>query len=179
MGSLWQPWGAVRVDGVPELGAWLAADHVVWHVVAVTEWPAHSEYPGAYTHELTAEALTGAPASRRVLAGPYGAWWTYRGRYPVCSCCGEPAPCRRTITDEAVEQLVTRMRRFEVAGVCPACGLPVSSGQPSVTFPDNVEVPLGPPVTFHLAPARCRREAAAYPRMSLADYPQVQRGTDV
>lgn len=171
VGTLWKPWGAVRVDGVPAAGSLVADDHTVWRVVEVVELDCDPDWPGARTHELVLQSLTGPRASRRVPTGPYSAWWAYADRYPVCSCCGEPPPCREQLADEAVERALDRMRRFELAGVCPACGQPVTARQRAATFPDNIEIPLGPPVTFHLAPAACRRAAAAYQRAWLACFP--------
>lgn len=172
MGSTWKPWGACRTDGVPSPGALVADEHRVWLVVDVVALPCESDCPGARTHRLILDAQTGTPLRREVETNAYGAWWTYPGRYPLCSCCGEPAPCRAQLLDQAAECELARMRCFEEPGVCPACHCPVAPGQESVTFPDNLDVPLGAPVTFHAEDGPCRRAALGYQRRWLAAYPR-------
>jgi hypothetical protein len=40
--------------------------------------------------------------------------------------------------------------RYMMPGVCPACNEPITSRQKAiVTFDENIEIPGGPPVTFH------------------------------
>lgn len=175
---LWKPWGATRTDGVPAIGTLLADGHVVWHVASVADLDHHKDWPGARTHELELESRTGAVVVRRVATGPYSAWWTYPGRFPVCSCCGEPSPCRRQLAEEAVERELARMRQFETPGVCPACGEAVLPGQLAVTFPANLEVPLGPPVTYHVGSARCRISAVDYQQAWLHRYPDAHELID-
>lgn len=162
MASTWKPWGACRVDGVPGVGALVADEHVVWQVVEVVDLSCESECPSARTHCVVLESRTGSPRRRRVPTNRYGAWWTYPGRYPVCSCCGEPAPCRAQLVEDTTRCEMARMCRFEMPGVCPACGCPVTQREEAVTFEDNLEVPLGPPVTFHLRSRGCRSAAVAY-----------------
>ncbi len=160
----WKPWGATRVDGLPALGTLVADDHAVWLVCGVNAIEPTSDWPGARTHELVLEARTGVPGHRSVRTSCYGAWWTYPGRFPVCSCCGEPPPCRAQVAEDTVSEDMAVMRRFETAGICPSCAQPVLASQGTVTFPENVFVPLGPPVSFHLASQRCRGAALAYER---------------
>ena len=82
-------------------------------------------------------------------------------RYPVCSHCHELMPCSDTHIGAQVEADARRTERFETPGICPACLEPVTGRQQSVTFGDNLHVPLGPPVTFHTR-TRCFEEALRY-----------------
>jgi hypothetical protein len=171
--ATWVPWRAQRVDGVPAPGSLVAVGHVVWHVAAVRRLlrradAADADWPGARTHEVLLDARTGVPVDWRVETNRYSAWWTYRDGYPLCSCCQEPQPCRSRVAYDMATRGVARMRRFEVAGICPACAAAVTPAEASVSFPDNTVVPLGPPVSFHLGPARCRAAAIAYERDALA-----------
>jgi hypothetical protein len=178
MNSLWKPWGAVRADGVPTLGALVADDHVVWEVASVVDLVPRADWPGTRTHRLGMESRTGPPVVRQATTGPYSAWWTYPGRFPVCSCCGEPAPCRVQLREDTVERELARMRRFETPGQCPACGEPVRKDQPAVRFPVNLEVPLGPPVTYHVGSTRCQLAAVDYQDAWLHRYPGARELID-
>jgi hypothetical protein len=169
--SMWTPWGAVRVDGVPIVGALLADVHAVWEVTDVVEIDSDGDWPGARTHVLSLASRTGPLAVRTVATGPYSAWWTYPGRFPMCSCCGEPWPCRACLAESDADRELSRTRCFETAGRCPGCGEPVERDQSQVTFPDNLEVPMGPPVTYHLGWTRCRIAAGEYQQAWLCRYP--------
>ena len=65
------------------------------------------------------------------------------------------------------------MRRFEEAGRCPGCAELVHEDQGAVTFALNLEVPLGPPVTFHVGAARCRVAALEYQQAWLRRVPDA------
>jgi hypothetical protein len=69
--------------------------------------------------------------------------------YPVCARCGEPSPCREVMAGREAKRAAERMGRFEAEGFCPACRQPVSAREGSETFTWNLEIPGGPPVTFH------------------------------
>lgn len=165
---MWKPRGACRVDGLPVPGALVAEDHCVWRVTMVSELHPAVDWPGARTHLVTLDPLTGSRARYSVETTRYSAWWTYPGRYPLCSCCSEPPPCRAELLEQSVQRELAAMRRFDAVDTCPACQIAVTPGQPAVTFPDNIQVPLGPPVTFHLTLRRCLRAAIDYERRWLA-----------
>lgn len=172
MTSTWTPWGAERKDGVPAPGALIAMDRAVWQATFVRAMPPDErDVLDEQRFEVTLEAMAGAMGERRVRTSCYGSWWTYPGRFPVCSCCGEPPPCRRQTAEDAAAAALEAMRRYERPGVCPTCGNAVSRRQRTVTFPENVIVPLGPPVTFHVTSARCRAGALAYERRWLEHHP--------
>lgn len=92
-------------------------------------------------------------------------WQVYPGgRWPQCSCCGEPMPCRAAITDVQVGAEMDRFTEMasRLPGTCWGCGNPVTSRQRSVTYPgDNLDLPGGPTVRFHAA-KDCRWKAEKY-----------------
>ncbi|GAB4590007.1 hypothetical protein [Nocardia sp. IFM 10818] len=87
--------------------------------------------------------------------------------FSVCGHCGDVMPCRTREAARRAPLEMDEMRRYETAGICPACGDPITLRQKSLTLP-NVKVPLGPPVTFHTGRQRCARALARYRRL-LAD----------
>jgi heme/copper-type cytochrome/quinol oxidase subunit 2 len=170
-GQWWKPWGAVRIDGLPEIGAVVAFEHAVWTVLAVSVLlDDDGDLPAAPTHTLALRCLGNRESERHVPTHRYDWWWTYpEGRYPLCSCCGEPSPCRAQLACTAAEIEVARMRRYDLPGVCPACGACVRPEDEQVTFELNLEVPLGQPVTFHLSDPACACEADRYAQRCAED----------
>lgn len=81
--------------------------------------------------------------------------------YPVCAACGEPVPCRHKMVEKVAAASAMQMERYSHPGVCPACSEPISTRQKSITFADNLVVPAGPPVSFHLKHA-CLFDARLY-----------------
>lgn len=94
--------------------------------------------------------------------------------YPICADCHEPLPCRSQMAERVSAAAISRMGRYEVAGVCPACGEVVTARQESHTWPDNSEVLGGPPVTFHLR-HRCKHSAVDYERAWVRLDPERRR----
>ena len=87
----------------------------------------------------------------------------FRDHYPVCSQCGDLQPCREQWVQRITDAAVERAARYEVAGICPACEEPVTHRQGAHRFPENLHVPLGPPVVFH-ARQKCLSGAIEYDR---------------
>ena len=171
--SAWMPCGAVRWDGLPAVGWFVARGHAVWRVREVTGLPGTGvvELPGALTHEVALTPVAGVAAgcpeggSLVVAVHGYSWWWLYpQGRFPVCVCCGGPPPCPRESARARARAEAQWAWRFDTPRVCPACRLPVEAGHEAVVFAENVEVPSGPPVSFHAGPLRCRAAAQAYGR---------------
>lgn len=184
----WIPDRAHSVSRPPESGALVAFEHAVWRVVEVRPVPEDMWTDHDRTmlrnlrpaHWATAESavvvlrpvsnISGATACEedRHLRHRWGrSWYVYPDEhFPLCSQCGEPTPCREVLAERATERLVerelARMARFENPGVCPACGEPVTGRQKSLTFAENVEIPGGPPVTFHVGRSACFNWAAGY-----------------
>lgn len=84
--------------------------------------------------------------------------------YPICGTCGEPEPCREVQGIRQATQAMKRMERYETPGICPSCGEVVTLRQKALTFPVNLVIPGGPPVTFHIGRAACRYSAEDYER---------------
>lgn len=147
--------------GRPDLGTWRERPYVVrvayvgGHIAP--EWRIRDEPalggPGRY-------------GTVRVNTHAYGRrWHVYEaGRWPACSCCGEPMPCRAEMEDQAVEYAVEVAAEHErkLPGCCWACGEPVTSRQESVTYAGmNLDLPTAPPPQFHTR-QRCAGAAKDY-----------------
>lgn len=79
------------------------------------------------------------------------------GRVPLCSCCGNPAPCRiaeaERVASASMALLEIRMARAGVPGICYACGEVITNRQESLTYPPdegNIQLPGYPSPRFHL-----------------------------
>ena len=69
--------------------------------------------------------------------------------------------------------------RYELAGVCPACGEPVTTRQTRQTWRVNLYAfDRDQPVTFHLR-RQCEREAMEYDRACMADGQPSQLGQGI
>jgi hypothetical protein len=174
----WHPTGT-RPKAKPAAGALVAYEHQVWRVVSFTRRPPElwsdeacamvARYGPHYEpHAIVLRQLdvSDDPKNRGRdlhLESRGYRWDVYPDEhYPVCASCMEPMPCRERTAERESKAAAERMGRFEMPGVCPACAKPVSSRQKSMTFPDNLEVPGGPPVTFHVGRYGCRGSAARY-----------------
>lgn len=105
-------------------------------------------------------------------------WRTYpSGRWPQCSCCGEPVPCRAELEDDEVTAALNRVAEFaaRLPGCCWGCGDPISSRQKVAAYPgDNLDLPGGPDVLFHTR-AKCWSSATRYERRWLDADPRRER----
>src|SRR5205085_8291397 len=101
----------------------------------------------------------------RVPAGTFTSWHVYQdGRWPQCSCCGEPMPCRAELEDRQVTQSLDRIARLEAIppGACWACAEPITRRQKVVTYPgENLDLPGGQQPYFHTR-GQCRPSAERY-----------------
>lgn len=192
----WHPLGAHSSFTVPTPGSLLAWDHAVWRVIEVNDVPedlwaeADHERRKMYGARWRPQVIVIRPA--RITGDdprardrdqhlrtrtPFHDWFVYPDEhYPVCVRCAEPLPCREQAATRQSAQELERMARYEVAGVCPACKEPVTARQKSHTFGDNLVVPLGPPVTFHLR-NQCIGAAAGYDRKYVAADPDRRAPT--
>lgn len=101
-------------------------------------------------------------------------------RYPVCSCHGDPWPCREYDRDREAERQTQRLDRAlatAMPGVCAHCLAPISSRQKSLSFPEpSLLVPGAPGPTFHAGRSECWHGAAEYEtRHRLRIYPDAAR----
>lgn len=109
----------------------------------------------------------------------YDTWQVYppSERWPMCSCCGEPMPCRAELQDREVSKALSRVVRLEsrCPGECWACGRPVRARQRAVVYPgENLDLPGGIEVLFHVR-AACGRTARWYEARWLAADPRRER----
>lgn len=186
----------------PNPGDLVAVNHEVWRVIEVNDRP-EVDWSGTelariarlkpeirekyrpFVMVIRPVKITGDDPR----AGDHDRHLSYRGRdhyfqfdvyrdehYPVCNVCGEPTPCRERIATRVGEQAMKRMARYESPDHCPTCEGVITSRQRSITFPDNLVSPLGPPVTFHRR-GSCRRDAAEYEKKWVAADPESRRLT--
>lgn len=175
MSRTWRPLGAHPERKTPPVGSFVAYQHAAWRIVEISDAPVgewtDSDFSG-HTESQTfkkpyqgwkpqivvlrpAHITADDPRSRDHdlhlrTTTPLVTWYVYpNGHYPVCAHCGEPVPCRAQLNDEIAAEQMTRMSRYETSSICPACNEPVTKRQASITFEENLVVPLGPPVTFH------------------------------
>lgn len=110
-------------------------------------------------------------------------WHVYpaTGRWPMCSCCGNPMPCKADRTDAYVETELGKIRSLEeharkvLPGCCWACGEPITRRQEAVAYAGpNLDIPGGPAVTFHTR-RKCHWKAHQYELKWLEEDPERHR----
>lgn len=178
--SRWHPRGARTKWTTPEVGDVVAVEHAVWRIDHVKP----SENGEGVS--VTAHHLAGwiNPAWRVNSLGDVhlriaenGYFDIYDGRWPACSCCGEPMPCRAELIDQAAAAAADRLDSLErrLPGCCWACCEPITARQQSVTYAgENLDLPGGPEVLFHTR-RKCAYEAKHYEERWLAagDQPRI------
>lgn len=183
----WRPLGTKDIRQ-PAVGQVIAWRHMAWRVIESAmvpeiDWRSEDRETLEY-YNLTARrkavpwriivrpaTITGDDPRDRdhdvhlsVRAG-FGGFDAYPGtHYPICAQCHEPVPCREEMARKIGEKAEQDAARYEIPGVCPACSEPVTSRHKVMTFEDNLRVPFGPPVTFHVGRRECRHYAAKYER---------------
>lgn len=188
----------------PEAGQVIAYKHAVWKVTKVEDVPLGDDdkelwlkrgMPDLETwsrrpYKVSVEWLGGVRPSwfdevGEIMTGSvvipaeaYITWHVYAdGRWPQCSCCGEPMPCRAALEDEQVTSSLDRIAKLEaiLPGACWACQEPITARQKSVTFPgDNIDLPGGQQPIFHTR-QQCRGSAERYERKWIAADPRRER----
>lgn len=180
-----------------EVGALVAYEWAAYVVVdkrplPEEQWPANwienrQANRQAWAYETQAWAITLRPQAnvikmdkradvrRACLRRSY--WRVLPEHYSVCAKCGDLQPCREEVQAAQAARAMKEMVRFEMAGICPACQKPVSSRQRSLTFPDNLFVPAGPPVTYHVGRRECVGHARVYERLWVEADPARRRAS--
>lgn len=176
-------------ERIPQVGWLIGQDHAVWEITEVrnvkmtTEDLEHWARFGARQVEtwhrrpfrvkvrwvggVKPEWVTGDHDEGSIVIRPdhYTRWEVYPGgRWPKCSCCGEPMPCRASINDAVVDVTMERVNEMEsrLPGHCWACGEQTTRRHKTVRYVgENLDLPGGPPVVFHVR-ASCYDQAAAY-----------------
>lgn len=134
----WCPLGAVHERRPPDVGRLVADVHAVWRVDQVVYpdevaawlaagqpsatgdwngWPyvVHATHVGGYRppsdipDDVPMRAVFRIPATA---GDDFHAWHLYpaSGRWPQCSCCGEPMPCRRELSEKTFDEIVAPLR---------------------------------------------------------------------
>jgi hypothetical protein len=184
--------GAHRSHGLPSRGDIVVHEHKVYRVVEVrpideSEWTVQTrQLVNVYRPELRQRFLPAHVVLRPIQitsddprardhdkhyrTPPGHTWDIYPNEhYPVCASCHEPTPCREELCRRMAEKAVERLGRYEDPSVCPSCLEPFTRRQKTVTFTDNIEIPGGPPVTYHRR-ATCFSGAYRYEeRLATAD----------
>ena len=105
-------------------------------------------------------------------------WCVYPGgRWPRCSCCGEPMPCRAELQDQEIEHgmAIVEKHAAKQPGCCWSCGEPITTRQRSITYPgDNLDLPGGIEVAFHRR-GECGYWAEKYELRWIAADPRNER----
>lgn len=207
MTDRWYGLGTMPHYGPPPIGALLAQDHAVWRITDVTDLPLtnadrevwlEAGMPDAADwrgrpYRVGVEFVAGvrpswAPADGSVQPAHTDAparkwsgyaWYLYpdSGRWPMCSCCGEPMPCRAELQDREVTESLKRVEEMatKLPGTCWGCGEPITNRQKVVTYPgDNLDLPGGPEVRFH-SRRSCWSKATRYELAWIAVDPRRER----
>lgn len=200
----WRPDPSRHRSGRPEAGLLVGWRYAVWRVVesrpraevdwsdadrqrmaVQADWEPHLRRP---PYVVVLEHVRGPLLVRRlagdgtfhllVPAGAYRTWAAVRERFAVCSCHGDPWPCRVEVQEHVVARETAALEETLAGlapGVCAACLKPIGRRK-AITFPEpHAEVPGAPGPTFHLG-GKCRSAAIGYeqgPR--LAAYPDAER----
>jgi hypothetical protein len=160
----WYPDGAdYKYDLEP--GDILAWEHAVYRVQWTEQRPDDEKYPLRVCIRpigITGDDVRDRDHDRPLKAPAHYRWNVFpTEHYPVCAKCQEPLPCREQMAKQIAAREAENLDRYTVAGVCPGCTEPVTDRQKGITWEDNVVVPAGPPVTFHLRRA-CWSAAVEY-----------------
>lgn len=153
--------------GMPDLDKWSGRPYTVtadWIGGALSPWAEKGDYRRRGTLRIAAGACT--------------SWRVYPdGRWPQCSCCGEPMPCRAELEDREVTGSLDRVAHLEAIppGACWACAEPITIRQKSVTYPgENLLLPGAHHPQFHTR-GKCWPSAHGYEEKWLAADPRRER----
>lgn len=198
----WVPLGATLIYTRPPVGRLIALAHAVWRVYGVADlpltpkeqtgfeltgcignWsgtPFEMELDHVAGHIPPRDGFTGrVRTDRRPYLSPAPIHlYPESGRWPSCSCCGQPMPCQGEMTDRAVAAAAARLEKLtnRRPGDCWACGVRISKRQRTYTFDGpNADLPGGIAATFHIGIRTCLGAAQDYERRALAADPDRAR----
>lgn len=153
--------------GMPDLGTWPDRPYLV-----IVDWVGGAQPSWNRDGDMRKHGTITIPA------GAYVWWRVYPSdRWPQCSCCGEPMPCRAELEDQQVTASLDRIARMEAVrpGACWACSALITPRQKAVTYPgENLDLPGGQQVHFHTRRA-CVRVAHEYEERWVAADPRRER----
>lgn len=190
----WYPSGTRITYDNPAPGTLIAWNHAAWRIISVERrpedlWSEESrEQVREYGDRYSPYAVVLRPVDAsddpkdwgrdEHVESRHSLWHVYDDEhYPVCAKCLEPVPCREEMAEREAAKASAHMSRYETPGTCPACEEPVTVRQRSMTFPDNMEIPGGPAVTFHVGRYGCRRSAGDYEKRWIEADPTRGRPT--
>lgn len=168
-GSGWRPNDALPKREPITLGCLVAWKFRPWRVIEMFDAP-RRDTDGPWVTQRYGFVLRPAQAQQWQTASSADEHGTsldpkpfdvIREHYGLCVHCNELLPCREQELQWAVDRGTQHMARYDVSGVCPACGEVVTHRQERETLPNTV-VPGGPPVTFHMGRRSCRYSAEQY-----------------
>lgn len=198
-----RPWQPLRAQGAyarPSVGALVALEHAVWRVADIRDLRMDAPETAAWSRAGMPAAWDRRPADVVLhhVAGALPGWlddlsgWDRQaivrhrpvhelhtwnsypgGRWPQCSCCGEPMPCRAELQEKEISTGMRAVERWArvAAGHCWACAQAITGRQKAVAYDgDNVDFPGGITPVFHLK-MPCRAEAVEYERRWVAADP--------
>lgn len=198
-GARWWPHGTRTSYQPPTVGEHIAWEHAAWRVVEVRPIPEDlwtDEDRDAVARRRASHHDQARPVS--IVVRPFrlgddvkdrnkdvhlrhrsGVQWEIYpdAHFPVCAVCHEPLPCREKFGERIAGEAMKRLSRYETAGVCPSCGEVVSARQKCRTFSENLKIPGGPQVTFHVGRYGCRCSAAEYEKQWVAADPKRRKAT--
>lgn len=101
-------------------------------------------------------------------------------RYTVCSCHGDPWPCRDQVRDWAAEREADKLDRLlaqAAPGVCAGCLEPITARQLTLRFPEeHALIPGAPGPVYHAGRGECWWKAGQYEvKHRLPAHPGVDR----
>lgn len=199
----WHPLNTVDRSR-PETGQLVAFRHAVWRAVKVENSPLTDNDRDVWLergmpdldrwhqrpYKVTVEWVGGAVpdwaaggderkrGTIHIPAGDRQQWNVYpRGRWPQCSCCGEPVPCRADAEDVQVGASLDRIAKLEAipVGACWSCSEPITRRQKAVYYSgENLYLPGGPQVQFHTR-QQCGGSACRYEEKWVAADPRRER----
>lgn len=172
-----RPLGSRTIYGRPEIGSIIAHDFHAYRVMSISDVPEvdwtedekNLSYGKCTPYRVVIRPAQDDATWQNSKSDRHGrvntttSWDVLPEHYAVCVHCAELLPCREMAAKEAGEAAMRRIESYETPGICPACSEPISARQKSITFEENVELLLGPPVTFHLRRA-CLWYAERYER---------------
>lgn len=178
----WYPSGTRSSYSAPSPGDLIAWHHAVWRVQSVEQIPedlwTDDDQRRARVYKagkgrpvmvvvrpahITSDDVRARDHDKHLKSSVGSEWHVYPDEhYPICAQCLEPLPCRDEIGRREAERSMKHMERYLSPGVCPSCETVITTRQKSLTFAENLEMPGGPPVTFHVGRSDCRRDAAHY-----------------
>lgn len=207
MTKQWYPNRTRTAYDPPPVGSLIAREHAVWRVTAVADLPLSDadrevwlergmpdlatwrgrpvdisvEYVGGARPDRAEEGRPVPSAHMKIPATALAcrSWDIYpeSGRWPMCSCCGEPMPCRAELQDREVASGLAKVELHakKLPGCCWGCGEPITSRQRAVAYPgDNLDLPGGMPVRFHTR-QQCGWRAQQYELRWIAEDPRRER----